>query len=242
MPHQAASLSEGDSMPRKAAALCAYCDASPAVTRDHVVPKCLFSRPYPPNLVTVPACLECNRDKAIDDDFLRDYLTVDFAGSESPIASEIFETKMRRSVSRNSSELGREILRNARMRPFYTKGGVYLGEFAQADIPEDRVTRVLGRLIRGLFFHYAKQRIPKHYPVEALRIMPWDIEDAWRSFGQLNLSPCRPMGEVFAGSCARVQEDPLSTAWLLSFYRRVHLHVYCVNPDLPRMVAQDPTG
>jgi 5-methylcytosine-specific restriction endonuclease McrA len=40
--------------------LCVYCGERPAATRDHVIPKCLFDPPLPANMVTVPACEECN--------------------------------------------------------------------------------------------------------------------------------------------------------------------------------------
>ena len=218
--------------------VCVYCDERDADTRDHVIAKCLFPKPRPSNLITVPSCDDCNSDKAIDDDFLRDYLTVDFAGSQSPTASALFEGKVRRSVKRNSSDLARSLLESARDQPLYTKGGIYLGDAVFAPIDESRFIKLFGRIIRGLYFHYTRKIIPLSYPVEVGRVMPWDFESVWDSFSNLKFSACGPLADVFVGGCARVKEDPLSTWWLMTFYGRVHFSIGSVNPDLGRSLRE----
>jgi len=58
--------------------LCVYCGVNPATTRDHVIPECLFVPPLPSNMVTVPACADCNTTKKSQDDpYLRDMLVYD---------------------------------------------------------------------------------------------------------------------------------------------------------------------
>jgi len=58
--------------------LCVYCGVNPATTRDYVIPECLFVPPLPSNMVTVPACADCNTTKkAQDDPYLRDMLVYD---------------------------------------------------------------------------------------------------------------------------------------------------------------------
>jgi hypothetical protein len=39
---------------------CVYC-GSPSDSKDHVPPRLLLERPYPPNLLTVPSCTRCNQ-------------------------------------------------------------------------------------------------------------------------------------------------------------------------------------
>lgn len=216
--------------------LCVYCGVLEADTRDHVIPKCLFPKPYPLDLITVPACQACNSEKSRDDSFLRDYLTVDFAGNESPSASQIFQGKVRRSVRRNSSEVGRAILDHVREEPLYTRGGIYLGNVMFAPLNESRIVGQFARIIRGLYFHYLGEVIPLSYPIEVGRIMPWDFDSVWDSFSRLKFSVCGPLGDVFVGGCARVQEEPLSTSWLLTFYGRVHFSVTALNPNLEAIV------
>ena len=48
---------------------CSYC-LREATTKDHVVPRCLLEKPYPPNLLTIPSCCECNTGFKQDEDRL----------------------------------------------------------------------------------------------------------------------------------------------------------------------------
>jgi hypothetical protein len=52
---------------------CAYCGGR-ATTRDHVPPKLLLDRPFPPNLWTVPSCRHCNESFSADETYFRDAL------------------------------------------------------------------------------------------------------------------------------------------------------------------------
>lgn len=47
---------------------CIYCGAT-ASTRDHVPPKLLLDKPFPPNLQTVPSCRACNNDASLDEQY-----------------------------------------------------------------------------------------------------------------------------------------------------------------------------
>src|SRR3712207_4328016 len=40
--------------------VCAYCGERPAVNKEHVVARGFFGKPYPGNLIVVPACRPCN--------------------------------------------------------------------------------------------------------------------------------------------------------------------------------------
>ena len=45
-----------------AVGVCAYCGETKPLTVDHGPPKLMLEEPYPDNLVTVPACLDCNKN------------------------------------------------------------------------------------------------------------------------------------------------------------------------------------
>ncbi len=53
--------------------ICIYCGAE-ASTKDHVPPKLLLERPFPPNLRKVPSCRACNEGYADDERYIRDAL------------------------------------------------------------------------------------------------------------------------------------------------------------------------
>lgn len=81
---------------------CGYCGKRNATTMDHVVPKCVFIKPLPQNMVTIPACEKCNSEKAKYDDVIRDIVAVDFRMESHPKHIPLFE-KVRRSVRTNRS-------------------------------------------------------------------------------------------------------------------------------------------
>ena len=48
---------------------CAYCDRKRGSTRDHVPPQCVFLRPLPGNMITVPSCKKCQGSSEDDEYF-----------------------------------------------------------------------------------------------------------------------------------------------------------------------------
>jgi hypothetical protein len=104
---------------------CAYC-GRPATTRDHVPPKKLFTPPLPGNLITVPACDNCNNRASEDDEAFQNELSI-MAGSfgESVNAAERLQPTMR-SIRRNRATLGR-MVSGAQLVERYSPGGICLG-------------------------------------------------------------------------------------------------------------------
>src|SRR4051794_14015953 len=115
------------SKPQRPRPACVYCDAGRATTRDHVVPKCLFDGQIPADAVTVPVCRLCNAAKAQDDTYLRDFLAIDEANFDHPVAQALFGGRMRRAVRHNRSEVARAVVTRTEIRPAYTPGGVLIG-------------------------------------------------------------------------------------------------------------------
>ncbi len=58
--------------------VCAYCGNQGNVTRDHVPPKTLFSKPPPIDMPTVPSCEQCNASFKKDDEYTQTVLALDF--------------------------------------------------------------------------------------------------------------------------------------------------------------------
>ena len=212
---------------------CAYCGMVKQVTKDHVVPRCLFTQPYPKNLITVPACLGCNQEKALNDEYLRDLVTTDIYGNQSPIAKEIFNDKVVRSSRSNRSLMAREFLSGARFEPFYTKGGVYLGDFPSATVDPQRITTIFATMAQGLYYDHRRHRIPSNYIFEVLRYHPWDFKGVYESLNsQLHLNGPRILGDVFGCAYVSAQEDPPTTLWLMWFYGMFFISVSAMSPPL----------
>lgn len=211
---------------------CTYCGESSSLTRDHVVPLCLFQKPYPLNLITVGVCENCNNMKSKNDQYLRDYLTMDIHGNRSAIAQDIFINKVMKSFRSKRSELLRNFLTEGAFISYHTKGGIYLGEFPSVPIDANRIGKIIFNIAQGMFFDHRKQCIPKEYECEVLRHEPWDFENVWESFKSLNINGPRILGEVFGCAYVSAEEDPSTTMWLIWFYKRVFFSAWVKNPNL----------
>ncbi len=51
--------------------LCVYCQEVVGSTDDHVPPALLFPKPRPSDLITVPACPQCNAGFEKDEEYIR---------------------------------------------------------------------------------------------------------------------------------------------------------------------------
>src|SRR5438128_1593826 len=51
--------------------LCSYCGQLGPITYDHVPAACIYSKPRPSNLITVPSCDPCNGGKKKDEEYFR---------------------------------------------------------------------------------------------------------------------------------------------------------------------------
>jgi hypothetical protein len=217
---------------RKPDGLCVYCGEIRPVTRDHVIPRTLFATPPPPNLITVPCCLECNNEKSKDDDYLRDILTADIYANAHPIARSIFEGKVIKSVRRNSSDFARVATTSARTNPIYTKRGVYLGSVISIAVDADRIKTIFTRVVRGLYYDARKQRVPDDYVFDIWRYQPWDVGEVVAHFNRLHPNGPRILGNIFGCMFLSAEEDPMTTFWLIWFYSGAFFSVSVENPAL----------
>lgn len=200
---------------------CAYCGEVRPATRDHVIPKCLFERPLPQNMLTVPACDECNGRKSLHDDFLRDLLTSDVAGSESPVAQRIFNDKVVRSSQKGKSLFAKVADRSMLQVPIEIDGRhewVNFGTFG-----DDRAAEMFSFLIRGLFHVVTKSILPVECEIRVRRLFHDGVEEMVSFFNDYSARQVIDVGPgVF--SCAHnwSESNTAASVWFLEFYGRVH--------------------
>ncbi len=210
--------------------LCVYCESRVATTRDHVISKSFFST-LPKNMITVPVCFECNQAKSKDEPLLRDVLVTDLNGHEHPAAKELFQGKVKRSISRNQSEFARTARSDSYRQPFFDSKGVYIGNRLAVPVEKERIDRVLGMMVRGLLFHLNDQCIPQSYVISAHLIDAAKSEETIRNFVILPHQGPYSWGD---GVCecvfTQAADSPATTMWLLRFYRGV-LFLVDSSPD-----------
>lgn len=140
---------------------CVICGEREAVTRDHVPPKNLFPVPRPNDLVTVPACRECNNGASVEDEDFRTYLSLQI-GRQNHLTEKLWFDGAQKSLTRRKS-LQQQILASLRPIQVQTKTGV---ESKTAfEVPERIYRRVFERVVRGLYYHHFGKILGKGVPI-----------------------------------------------------------------------------
>jgi len=118
---------------------CIYCNDKEGNTRDHVPPKAILRRPFPPNLWTVPCCEECNASFTLDEEYFRNMVIGMFC--HTPEASQLFDGPVSRAFERRNhqEDVFWKTLDVDNGRPF-------------VEIDQERLDRVARKIIKGLHF------------------------------------------------------------------------------------------
>jgi hypothetical protein len=75
--------------------LCIYCGVEKAATVDHIPPRLLLDKPYPADLLTVPACFRCNQSFQKDDEYTRTVVLMDLRVADVPTAKRKIPSLLR---------------------------------------------------------------------------------------------------------------------------------------------------
>jgi hypothetical protein len=208
--------------------VCAYCGKHGEISRDHVIPKCLFAGPLPSEGVpVVPACRVCNGNvKGRADTYLRDMLASDFAVMHNPVAQRALASFIN-SLDTNKSVLPRELNWQAQPVQLYSPQGIYLGTGYGATLPKGRAEATLAPLVCGLVRFYTGSTLPTTTWFEVRKWYDWTKLDAlFRQLaalgGQLGVVGD---GDVFQCVYLLDPAEPGPGIWLLSFYKSIFFTV-----------------
>lgn len=198
---------------------CTYCGAAekpdgPKFTRDHVLPRSLFNT-LDPQMITVLACPDCQREKSYGDDDLRDYVNLHHGGSRHPEALEqLF--KIARATQKGRSKIGLAAHSAGYLREVVTESGLYVTMW-EAPIPNDNrdMFRSLEYIVRGLYFHTTRSALPPDTPVSVAAIENWDTVKLFTRVP--HRGPTVKGNGVVWWVSAHTDDDPHSTYWLLLF-------------------------
>ena len=212
---------------------CAYCER-PATTRDHVPPKQLFTPPLPDNLITVPACENCNHGASDDDEMFRNELSI-MAGSfrQSDNAAERLQPTMR-GILRNKTMLTRTVL-GATPVERYSTGGIYLGQGVAVPIVPGVQQRVVTRIVRGLYWHHFRNSLRADIPVQVFMDKRKPLYEHVLSSLRQQLTTLRLIGngDTFQYRYARPTDDPTFSVWLLIFFKGAGERIFLVHTGEP---------
>ncbi len=119
-------------------------------------PKLLLERPLPPNLLTVPACADCNSVFKVDDEYTRTVLALDIRANWNYAAQSNLPPVVR-SLRRPNAQAFAEYLahQSHRMNILAPSGNPVVA----IQMEQQRVNSSGMHILRGLYFHETGKRL-----------------------------------------------------------------------------------
>jgi hypothetical protein len=216
---------------------CIYCGATTNLTRDHIPPSAIFPR-KPQGAITVRACKGCNEKYSEDDVYLRDVLIAHREAGDGPEVRDVLQAAVRSISYTEQAKYTSRFFSAVRLVNPITPAGILLPRDTALVLDTNRLERIIERIVRGLFYHEFRERIPYEYGVHSfcvtdrLRQFPAEtrsfIGDVFPVF---NWSPIRVVQDgVFSYRLSLVPRDPFMSFWLFAFYAKVHFYA-CVTDE-----------
>jgi hypothetical protein len=138
-------------MQSPASDICVLCAQSPATTVEHVPAKLFFDRPLPKNLITVPACLACNKGSQHDDEYLRAFMMLLRDNTPSEPIENVRARTYRQLHREGYGGLRKSFQESSELRwETGPDGQPVIGLFTKPD--SKRLMNVMSKYARGLHF------------------------------------------------------------------------------------------
>lgn len=201
-------------MAKKKQQICSICGVRPATSKDHIPFEGIFPDPKPINLITVPACDECNRSTSLDEEYFRAVITP--ALHNNNLATQLVVQKIIKRF-RKKPALLQAIMRNSRRVDVHSEGGIYLCTLPAIRCDPNRIQTVIAKIIRGLFWYETKTVLGVDYRVTRFILNPNFDEKI--KYGIVSL-PLKRVGDgkVFSYRYLLDNEDKRVGCWWLMFF------------------------
>lgn len=127
---------------------CYICGSTENLTKDHIPPKNLFTKPLPNNLITVDCCDNCHKKFTLDDEAFRIFASSII--NRSKAGELIWNHKVINSSFKRSPKLKENVRRSLVPIRDSKTGELYYG----ITLHESRVKPYLVRITKGLIRHF----------------------------------------------------------------------------------------
>lgn len=128
--------------------LCAICGIRPGTTSDHIPPKGLYTKPYPMNMHTVPACPKCNQGGATADEIVK--IMIGLSTGEARGDQSLVIESMQKTLAKNK-KLSRKVFQSAQ-RTFHHFNGPILRPAVAVRFNGKDYREVMTRVVRALYW------------------------------------------------------------------------------------------
>lgn len=216
-----------EDMPGEFEDFCVYCGSKDNLSDDHIPPRGIFPKPRPDGLITVRACKTCNGGASKDDEYFRMMLCLSQDSGDSPEAQKNWAPIFHSLERPEAQGMKKSFLGSIRPVQAMTWGGIHLGRKMGFTVKFDRISHVIERTVRGLYFHEQRQRLPEGHEVgvycdEGLIRLPPVMLARFKEKIILPLSTVasRVIGQGVFHYRFLLAEDGPASAWALTFFER----------------------
>ena len=194
---------------------CAICGKEEATTKDHIIPRGIFTNPRPSNMITVPACLECNQKASKHEEAFLVYLSL-HVGDDTEEKRALWERHALRTLTYNR-RLTREILRDSRWVNISTPSGIIYSQQLAGLWNSEAHDIVIERMIRGLYYHHFKEILGEKVTcrIQWLRNLNDELINTFEGWPQNIIGDGQLVYKY-----GQANEELLRSTWLFQFYER----------------------
>jgi hypothetical protein len=218
-------------VPKTRRGICAYCGRERNRTKDHVPPKTLLVEPYPENLVTVPACHDCNRSFQRDDDYTRNVLALDLRAQQNQSAKAKVPSIFRSLQRLEAAKFRESFLSQLKPSSVVDPAGRPLGSVFKADVSRVEATGL--HIARGLHFSFGGDPLPLDYRLIVRSKPGYDEMDFFipqfvKFYDKCEAHRDGSVGDVFSYVAASAGD---AYGWLMLLYEYFWWVVLAIPPD-----------
>ena len=187
--------------------LCAYCGHREGSTKDHVPPRALFIKPYPENMIAVPACEECHNEMSLQDEYFLMAIGFVLSGDEKKHAKYLTD-KVKRALKRpEAKKLRADLINRTQDIEVHSVGGIYLGNAKGTKFDWPRLKFFAQRILKALYFEEYKKTLETSYQLNVF--LSWFQKDS----NIINSPEIKEILQFLARSKARVVGDNVFQYW-----------------------------
>lgn len=218
---------------------CTYCGRTREITDDHVPPQNIFPSPRPPDLITVPACRQCNQGSSREDEYFR-IAILGPAALHDPRARKLWDGPvvrgLRRSILERKASFAIEF--EASLREFEERDsqGRVIGVSRARMISKERLDPTVERIVRGLLSREYDEYRPSDdvgFNIEIGLVRNRDPEGLAKRLLHGNAVARSVATGIFQYWHYAAHGGPNRSDWLLTFYRTIGFRVRLIPAQRP---------